>query len=217
LFPVADKNNEPDPHQGDQKHDPPETPLRKLRRASGLTQHEVAERIGITQRKYQSYEAGEYEMRPDVIISLARLFKVDVGAIMGVLPDRVPIVGRVVNDGCIAWKTPDEAPEFAPVPPEVSMATKALRVVHNGAAGLAPDKWLIYYDDVRVIPDTHLSHHVVVFPPENNLEHLAEACVGRLFRGETWGKFDFVTCGGTLFRNTVIKEVCPVTFLKPEY
>lgn len=52
--------------------------LKDLREDHDLTQQAVADRIGITQRKYSYIETGTQQLTADVLVALARLYNVSV-------------------------------------------------------------------------------------------------------------------------------------------
>ena len=51
--------------------------LRVIRKARGLTQKELAERIGVTTRAIQNYEAGRVPKK-DILVNIAKALNVDV-------------------------------------------------------------------------------------------------------------------------------------------
>ena len=55
--------------------------LRELRRERGLTQHEVAEEIGVSDGAYAMYEINERVPRDDVKVRISELFDKPVGYI----------------------------------------------------------------------------------------------------------------------------------------
>ncbi len=57
--------------------------LRELRIASGLTQREVAEKLGISQPSYIRYEIGTAEPTLENLGKLADLFDVSVDSLLG--------------------------------------------------------------------------------------------------------------------------------------
>lgn len=57
--------------------------IKKTRKEHGDTQDSLAEKLGIQQRTYASYERGEREMPNDIIIKYADLYKVTVDRILG--------------------------------------------------------------------------------------------------------------------------------------
>lgn len=57
--------------------------MRDLREDHDLTQQQVSDRIGITQRKYSYIETGTQQLTADILILLANLYNVSVDYILG--------------------------------------------------------------------------------------------------------------------------------------
>ena len=57
--------------------------LKDLREDHDYTQQQVAEKIGITQRKYSYIETGGQQLTADVLVALARFYKVSVDYLLG--------------------------------------------------------------------------------------------------------------------------------------
>lgn len=57
--------------------------LRELRQKSGLTQEQVAERLGVTRQTISSYESGRTEPGLDILRELAKIYNADVSEILG--------------------------------------------------------------------------------------------------------------------------------------
>ena len=57
--------------------------LKALREDHDYTQRQVAEKIGITQRKYSYIETGVQQLTADVLVALARFYKVSVDYLLG--------------------------------------------------------------------------------------------------------------------------------------
>lgn len=57
--------------------------LKDLREDHDYTQRQVAEKIGITQRKYSYIETGVQQLTADVLVALARFYKVSVDYLLG--------------------------------------------------------------------------------------------------------------------------------------
>ena len=57
--------------------------LKELRKTKGVTQKQVAEYLGITERQYQRYEYGRYESNHDTTIKLADFFGVSTDYLLG--------------------------------------------------------------------------------------------------------------------------------------
>lgn len=57
--------------------------LKQARKKSGLTQKQVADKLGIGQSTYKNYEGGLREPNGDTVIMLADLFKVSTDYLLG--------------------------------------------------------------------------------------------------------------------------------------
>lgn len=55
-----------------------DTRIRDLRKDNDYTQQQVADRIGITQRKYSYLETGTQQLTAEILVALARLYNVSV-------------------------------------------------------------------------------------------------------------------------------------------
>lgn len=55
-----------------------ENRIRDLREDSDLTQQQVADAIGITQRKYSYIETGQQQLTDDILIKLANFYNVSI-------------------------------------------------------------------------------------------------------------------------------------------
>lgn len=70
--------------------------MKDLREDHDLTQQQVADRIGITQRKYSYLETGTQPLTAEVLVPLARLYQVSIDYLLCETdrPDRYPPAGR---------------------------------------------------------------------------------------------------------------------------
>lgn len=59
-----------------------ENRIRDLREDHDLTQQQVADAIGITQRKYSYIETGQQQLTADILIKLADLYDVSIDYIL---------------------------------------------------------------------------------------------------------------------------------------
>lgn len=64
--------------------------LKDLRDDSDLTQTEVADAIGITQRKYSYIETGTQPPTPDILIKLAAFYKTSIDYLLNQTDNPVP-------------------------------------------------------------------------------------------------------------------------------
>ena len=73
--------------------------LKEMRQAMGMTQQEVAKRLGITRQAYSNYEAGLREPEYSMLCALADLFRCSIDRLMGHTVEdggtRIPILGTV--------------------------------------------------------------------------------------------------------------------------
>ena len=58
--------------------------LKALRKASGLTQRQLAERLGITTSVVSYYELSERSPSPDVLVRISQVFHVSVDSLLGI-------------------------------------------------------------------------------------------------------------------------------------
>lgn len=70
--------------------------LKDLREDHDYTQQQVAQQIGITQRKYSYIETGIQQLTAEVLIPLARFYNVSVDYLLGETdcPNRYPATER---------------------------------------------------------------------------------------------------------------------------
>jgi transcriptional regulator with XRE-family HTH domain len=60
--------------------------LARLRRERGVTQQEMAERLGVSQPVVSDYERGELRLHGELIVTLARILGVSTDEILGYTP-----------------------------------------------------------------------------------------------------------------------------------
>ena len=71
--------------------------LRELRRERGLTQHQVADRLGVTASVVSAYEGGLRQPSYEVLIKLVRLYGVSADYLLGISGKRAPDSRYVVS------------------------------------------------------------------------------------------------------------------------
>ena len=57
--------------------------IRELREDNDLTQAKIGEKIGVSQRAYAHYEAGDRMIPPEILIALADFYHVSVDYLLG--------------------------------------------------------------------------------------------------------------------------------------
>ena len=68
-----------------------------LRRERGLTQHQVADRLGVTASVVSAYEGGLRQPSYEVLIKLVRLYGVSADYLLGISGERAPDSRYVVS------------------------------------------------------------------------------------------------------------------------
>ena len=53
-----------------------DTRIKELREDNDLTQHQIADKIGITQRKYSYIETGTQQLTDEILVKLAKVYNV---------------------------------------------------------------------------------------------------------------------------------------------
>lgn len=68
--------------------------IRNLREDADFTQAEVGKQINVPQRTYAYYESGERMIPPQVLIALAKFYKVSVDYLLGLTDKKAPYPGK---------------------------------------------------------------------------------------------------------------------------
>lgn len=61
--------------------------LKKLRKQAGMTQQQLAERLGVTKSIVSYYELSERTPSPEVLVKLASVFRTSTDALLGITKD----------------------------------------------------------------------------------------------------------------------------------
>ena len=72
--------------------------LKKLRLQAGLTQKQLAERIGVTKSVISFYELRERTPSPDILIKLSNVFHVTTDYLLGIERERVLDVSDLTSE-----------------------------------------------------------------------------------------------------------------------
>ena len=72
--------------------------IKELRNAYGMTQEEVASRIGVSRQKYARIENGSNNITLDILSKIASVFDVNVNDITSVLDEEPSVAYRAVRD-----------------------------------------------------------------------------------------------------------------------
>ena len=127
--------------------------LYELRRASGISQEDLARKLGVSRQAVSKWECGESVPGTDNLIALARLYGVELGALVGIEqeePNGVPVAQDAVetpgdgadaaNDGAEPSNTPSAPPE----PDAPRRRRRTLALILCGAAAVLLALVLIY-------------------------------------------------------------------------
>lgn len=140
--------------------------LAEMRKRAGLTQQELADKLGVAQQTVWYYENGRREMKSSVLIAMSQALGCTVSELLGIAPSdgiikprpvdtvRVPIVGR------IAAGTPREAfaqsDEYQDTPRSLVEGRGEcfwLTVAGNSMNRLFPDGSLVLVDEGLEVRD----------------------------------------------------------------
>lgn len=64
--------------------------IRDLREDKDLTQREIAEKLGVSQRAYSYYENGKRTLTPEILIKLSNVHNVSVDYLLGLTTIQTP-------------------------------------------------------------------------------------------------------------------------------
>ncbi len=71
--------------------------LKKARKRSGLTQKEVADKIGVGQSTYKNYECGLREPNGDTIVMLSKIFNVSTDYLLGACSEEIEAIEELAD------------------------------------------------------------------------------------------------------------------------
>lgn len=131
--------------------------LEEMRKRAGLTQKELAEKIGVTQQTIWYYENGQRDMKSSVIIELCKALGCSVSDLLGIPEDiegvletrpssshSVPVVGRIAAGE--AREAIEQSGRTHPIPDELYDGNEDsvwLEVSGNSMNRLFPDGSLV--------------------------------------------------------------------------
>lgn len=73
--------------------------IKKYREASGMTQDQMAEKLGITQQTVQYYESGRSDIKSSILMKMADVLGVSVTQLLG-LDSEFEVIGKPVPSDC---------------------------------------------------------------------------------------------------------------------
>jgi transcriptional regulator with XRE-family HTH domain len=187
--------------------------LRQLRRQSGMTKNQIAERAQISVNQYSKLENATRPLRLEYMLALSQAFGVSLDQIFSPAK-QVRAVGTISGDGRVrryAVEGGDEQLPFVPTPPEVTEATTALVVKGPAMGSYASNGSIAYFNDVFVSCDDCIGDLCLIrFDADAPAER-----IGRIFQATMRGRYDVVLPSGSVQRNARVSSCAPIEWIKP--
>jgi transcriptional regulator with XRE-family HTH domain len=192
--------------------------LREWRLSRGLSQEQLAERIGTSKGYVSDLERGERRYNQDLVEGLAGALDISVAQLLGQSPTEnkaerlVPVVGYVGADteGSVLFANGQGTGELAPIPPGGTEAASALGVRGHSMKGFADDGALIYFEEQHSKPTRDMLGHVVVVETRDG-----KVLVKRLLKGSHPGVYDLESIVGPTLEDVEIRWAALVTAIVP--
>ena len=67
-----------------------DTRIKELREDNDLTQQQIADKLGITQRKYSYLETGTQQLTDEILVKLAKFYETSIDYIVGLTDNDTP-------------------------------------------------------------------------------------------------------------------------------
>jgi transcriptional regulator with XRE-family HTH domain len=183
--------------------------LRNLRLKAGLSQDEMAARMGTTRSTYVKLERGERRLTQKWIERAAMALRVAPGRIIE--RGLIPMTG-CVGAGAEVFPFDENRLEDVEAPPGSRGNVAALWVKGDSMRGIADEGWIIYYDDDdRRMPVTDdLLGQVCVVGLVGG-----RALVKKLQKGRMPGLFDLYSSNFDPMFDQPVEWAAKVTWIKP--
>jgi transcriptional regulator with XRE-family HTH domain len=130
--------------------------LKRLRKAAGKTQVQVAEAMGLSKGGYVKIEDGDRRLTADYISRAARALGVREAEIIQDTAFPVPVVGYVGAGAETHPLAEGQGPFDMVAAPDGATENTVAVEVRGVSLGPAFDGWYVYYDEVRDPPTTSL-------------------------------------------------------------
>lgn len=105
--------------------------IARLRKERGITQVEMAERIGLSQSIVSKYESGELRLHAELIVRLAEVFRTSTDEVLGV--KSATVSGAAEHGGRTEQRLMKKLRQVAQLPERDQRAV--LRLINSVAAG----------------------------------------------------------------------------------
>lgn len=185
--------------------------VRGLRSAVGVNQARFGEMLGVAQPTVSRWEKGaEPEIAHwDALKALANVY--NYAQITDSAVSTVPLVGYVSAGAAVNLYAVGQGPfDEVEMPPGGSEHTVAVEVRGDSMAGLADDRWIIYYDDRQEPVHEGLFGKLCVVGLAND-----GVLVKRLVPGRHPGKFDLYSTNGAPLFDQEVTWAAKVEWIKP--
>ena len=101
--------------------------LTEIRKCSGMTQKEAAEKLGITPQAYYAYESGKREPRLDNLVKLSKIFNVSLDTLCG----ENPYTTSMTLDDCRNFSDSIDGCHIAVAENKPEMFIVSVRITHE--------------------------------------------------------------------------------------
>lgn len=185
--------------------------LKRLREKRGLTQTQLAEAMGTTINQITKLESGKRRLSDVWIARAAKALGVDAGLLVTDQLGGVPLVGFVAAGAHLQFFDGSHGPfDEVSAPPYRTESTVAAEVRGDSMRGLANDRWLIYWDDVREpVTDDLIGETCVVWLDDG------QALVKELHRGTAPGLYNLESTTAATMRDVRVVSAALVTAIVP--
>jgi transcriptional regulator with XRE-family HTH domain len=120
--------------------------IKKVRKQKGMTQKELADKLGITNNSLSRYEIGERQPPVDMLEKIANALGVQMWELL--YDGNIEFNNNVEKD--ITEMTPEEQAEvFKKLPEALNDTTKKLREIVYEAYAQSPEPLLLYYEKLN--------------------------------------------------------------------
>jgi repressor LexA len=189
-----------------------ENNLRKLRIARGLTQAEMAERIGTTRSQYVKLERGERRLSDVWIERVAQAFQIRPGSLIDSTFDaKAPVIGYI-GGGQVIYPVDDHALgaglDEVSAPPSNDGQMIAVVVRGDSMYPAYNDSDLVFYDDTGREPQALLGKECVIKLSDGSM------FVKRLRNGTRPGAYTLESFNAPPMENVEIQWAAPVKWVK---
>lgn len=177
---------------------------------------DAARRHHWNENTYRSHENGTRPLSKSAAANYAKAFKVAAGWLLygegdPGLPIRAPLLGYVGAGSQAYFFNEGQGPlDEVELPPGGTHKTVALEARGGSMPGIAEDRWLIYYDDIRTPPTDEMIGRLCVVQVLNG-----NVLVKKLQHGRKPGHYDLYSTLDPPILDQKLEWAALVTWIKP--